>query len=348
MTVALPAPNASSAGSSEIQLDTLQTVTFSGNESILIPDGSLAVSDPLRFPVAPQSELSISIYLANGQQGNSITSHPGSRINIFYSFCDYTRAFNLTDPSTQSVAHWYFLSAVEAWTPPQSSAFNIVGDSITDGRGSTTDENNRWPDLLYARMAQDPATSDIAVINEAAGGNCILTDGPTTGCLGPNALGRLDRDVLAQSGVKYAMIFEGVNDIGTASTNATAQDEIYNRLIQAYEQMITRVHTFGIPFFGATITPFMAPNSTIQPYSQPAYDVTRQRVNAWIRTSGKFDAVFDFDAVVRDRANPQQIAPQYNSGDYLHMNPAGYQAIADSIDLGVFQQFANGVNGFTR
>jgi hypothetical protein len=131
MTVALPAPNASSAGVSEIQVDTLQTVTFSGNLSILIPDGAQAVSDPLNFPVAPQSELSISIYLANGQQGNSITSHPGSRINIFYSFGDWTRAENLTDPSTQTVAHWYFLSAVEAWSPTQFSAFSIVGDSIT-------------------------------------------------------------------------------------------------------------------------------------------------------------------------------------------------------------------------
>jgi lysophospholipase L1-like esterase len=195
-------------------------------------------------------------------------------------------------------------------------------------------------------MQQNPATSDIAVINEAAGGNCVLSD-PPNGCLGPNALGRFDRDVIAQSGVRYAMIFEGVNDICTANTSAPAQNMVYNRLIQAYEQMITRAHTFGIPFFGATITPFMAPNSTIQPYSHPEYDATRQRVNTWIRTSGKFDAVFDFDAVVRDPANPEQLNPLYNSGDYLHSNPAGYAAMAAAVPLDVFQRFANGVNGFT-
>jgi lysophospholipase L1-like esterase len=339
VTVALPFNN--SAGQSIIEAKTLQTVTFSGNNSIIIPDGSLAVSDPIHFPIEAQSELAVSIYLAGGQLGNSITSHPGSRTTSFYQFGNAVSAANLTDASVQSVAHWYFLSAVEVWSPPQAKGFVIVGDSITDGRGSTTNANNRWPDLVLARMQKDPSTRNIGVLNQAAGGNRVLADG-----LGPNALGRIDRDVLAQSGIKYSMIFEGVNDIGTAASDSASQDFVYNQLIQAYEQIITRIHTFGIPVFAATITPFSAPNSTIQAYSTPEREVTRQRVNKWIRTSGKFDAVLDFDKVVRSPANQSMLADQYNSGDYLHPNPAGYQAIADSFDLNLFNRFAGGVSSY--
>ena len=190
-------------------------------------------------------------------------------------------------------------------------------------------------------MQENPFTSNIAVLNQAAGGNRILYDG-----LGPNALGRIDRDVLAQSGIRYAMIFEGVNDIGTAATDAYSQQVVGDRLIQAFEQIITRIHAFGIPMFAATITPFGAPNSTIQPYANAQREATRQRVNAWIRESGKFDAVVDFDAIVRDPSNVTQLNPAYNSGDYLHPNVAGYTAIANAFPLEIFQEFAFGVNGF--
>lgn len=282
------------------------------------------------------------MYLAQGQQGNSITSHPGSRINIWMSSGNSVNAANITDPSTQSVAHWYFLSAVEAWVPSTMSAFAIVGDSITDGRGSDTDKNNRWPDLVRAKMLNDSFAKNIAVSNQAAGGNRILADG-----LGPNALGRIDRDVLAHAGVKYAMIFEGVNDIGTAATTQAAQDQVYDQLLLAFKQIITRVHAFGIPIFAATITPFSAPNSTIQPYSDPVREATRQKINTWIRQSGSFDAVMDFDAVLRNPSIPSQLDPAFNSGDYLHPNVAGYQAVAGSFPLNVFSKFSNGVSGFT-
>jgi lysophospholipase L1-like esterase len=174
-------------------------------------------------------------------------------------------------------------------------------------------------------------TSNIAVVNQAAGGNRILYDG-----LGPNALGRIDRDVLAQSGVRYAMIFEGVNDIGTADATPENQTFTGDRLIQAYEQIVTRVHTFGIPMFAATITPFGAPNNTIQPYSNALREETRQRVNKWIRTSGVFDDVIDFDAIVRDPKNHTTLNPIYNSGDFLHPNELGYQAIANAFPLNIF------------
>lgn len=189
-------------------------------------------------------------------------------------------------------------------------------------------------------MQKSALTSNIAVLNQAAGGNRILADG-----LGPNAIGRIDRDVLAHSGVKYAMIFEGVNDIGTADTSAATQQVVGDRVIQAFKQIAARVHALGIPIFAATITPFSG-NSTIQPYSNPQREVTRSRVNDWIRTSGVFDAVVDFDKILRDPKNPTQLNPAYDSGDYLHPSPAGYQAIADAFPLSLFTQFSLGVNGF--
>jgi lysophospholipase L1-like esterase len=199
----------------------------------------------------------------------------------------------------------------------------------------------RWPDLLLAKMQENPATSTIAVANQAAGGNRILADG-----LGPNALGRIDRDVLSQSGVKYAMIFEGVNDIGVASPDRANQTIIYERLVWAYDQIITRLHTHRIPVFGATITPFSG-NATLQPYSDPMREETRQQVNAWIRNSGRFDEVIDFDHILADPEQPSQLSPAYDSGDYLHPNPAGYEAIANAFPLGIFEQWASGVGGYT-
>jgi lysophospholipase L1-like esterase len=189
-------------------------------------------------------------------------------------------------------------------------------------------------------MQQNAATQSISVDNQAAGGNRILADGN-----GPNAIGRIDRDVLAQSGVKYAMIFEGVNDIGVAAATTAAQTLIGDQVIAAFQQIITRVHAAGIPIFASTITPFSAPaNVTIQPYSSPVREVTRQRVNTWIRTSGMFDAVIDFDKVVADPNTPSQLNPIFNSGDYLHPNGAGYTAMANAFPLDLFQTFQAGVS----
>jgi lysophospholipase L1-like esterase len=179
------------------------------------------------------------------------------------------------------------------------------------------------------------------VVNQAAGGNRVLYDG-----LGPNADSRIERDVIAQSGVKYAMIFEGVNDIGVAATDPVNQTITGDRLIQAFKQIITRVHTFGIPMFGATITPFGCPNSTLQPYSDPEREKTRLRVNDWIRESGWFDAVIDFDEIVRDPQNATQLAPYFDSGDCLHPSPAGYREMADKFPVHVFERFRNGVSGW--
>ena len=190
-------------------------------------------------------------------------------------------------------------------------------------------------------MQADPVTSNIGVFNQAGGGNRVLADG-----LGPSTVGRVDRDILAHSGVKYAMIFEGVNDIGDEPTDPQSQQIIGDRLIQAYEQIITRVYTAGIPIFGATITPFGCANASLQPYSDPERERTRLRVNDWILHSGKFDYALDFASVVQDPSNHTQLDPKLSSGDCLHPNVAGYQAIADYFPLHIFQDFAGGVPSY--
>ncbi|KAK7188896.1 hypothetical protein PSPO01_05005 [Paraphaeosphaeria sporulosa] len=342
VTIALPVNG--SAGVHQIVPSTLQKVTFSGKSSISIPNGALAVSDPLNFEIKPQSMLTVSIYLATGQTTNSITSHPGSRTTSFWQFGDAVSApaLDISNAATQSAAHWYFVSAVEAWVPPSTGTLAIIGDSITDGRGSTTDKNNRWPDLLLARLQKNSRTAKIGIANMAAGGNRVLADG-----LGPNALGRVERDVLSHPGVKYAMVFEGVNDIGTADVTPAAQNAVYEGLTQAYLQMVTRMHAFGIPVFAATITPFSAPaNFTGQPYSNAEREKTRQKVNKFIRESGTFDAVVDFDKMLADPKIPSQLADAYDSGDYLHPNPAGYQRIADLFPVEVFREWEGGADEF--
>ncbi|KAH7076215.1 SGNH hydrolase-type esterase domain-containing protein [Paraphoma chrysanthemicola] len=343
ISIALPANQ--TAGIHQIQPKTVQKVTFSGKDGIIIPNGALAVSDPINFPIKAQQIVTVTLYLADGQKTNSITSHPGSRTTSWWQFGNAVDAAQLavTDATTQSAAHWYFLSSIEAWVPPKQGSLLIVGDSITDGRGSTTNANNRWPDLLLRRLQGNAATKHISFGNLAAGGNRILADG-----LGPNAFGRIDRDVLAHPGVKYAMIFEGVNDIGGGATTKEAQDAIYERLTQAYQQMVTLIHAHGIPVFGATITPFSAPaNVTIQPYSNPERENTRQRINKFIRESGTFDAVADFDKFLADPKIPSQLNPAYDSGDYLHPSVAGYQYLADQFPVRIFAQWADGADEFS-
>jgi lysophospholipase L1-like esterase len=325
VSVALPAGG--QAGVSATQPGATRPVTFDGQAGIDIPVGSLAVSDPLDFPVAPQANLTVTVFLATGQASTDITSHPGSRTSSYLLAGNHVDDTDL--PGATSVAHWYFLSDVEVWTRATTQAVAIVGDSLTDGRGSTTNMNDRWPDDLITRLRSDPDTANVAVLNQAAGGNRVLHDG-----LGPNASGRLDRDVLSHNGIAWMIVFEGVNDIGTADATPAAQQQDTAQLITAYEQIITRAHEKGIRVYGATITPFGG-NSYDDP--QGVRESARQVVNRWIRTSHKFDAVLDFDRVVRDPQQPRQLLPVFDVGDHLHLNPAGYQALANSIPNQLFR-----------
>ncbi len=207
----------------------------------------------------------------------------------------------------------------------------MLGDSLSDGRGSTTNRNDRWPDQLRARLAAHPDTAGTAVVNQAAGGNRVLNDG-----LGPSAVSRLDRDVLAQSGVEWLLVFEGVNDIGTADATEAAQQQVAADLVTAYDQMIRQAHAHGIRVYGATLLPFGGNTGYDDPDGHR--EAARQTVNRWIRTSGRFDAVLDFDRAVRDPEHPERLTAALDGGDHLHLNPAGYGVLAAAVPDRLFEQ----------
>ena len=215
--------------------------------------------------------------------------------------------------------------------PARPGAVVILGDSITDGRGSTTNGNDRWPDVLARRLQASPETDTVGVLNAGIGGNRLLRDG-----LGPHALARLDRDVLAQAGVRWLILLEGINDIGTAAgarakgePAATADD-----IIGAYAQIIERARARGIRVYGATIMPFEG--FSYAGYFTPESEADRHKVNAWIRTSGRFDAVIDFDALTRDPERPARLSAAVDGGDHLHPSAAGYRIMGEAVDLALF------------
>jgi lysophospholipase L1-like esterase len=210
------------------------------------------------------------------------------------------------------------------WADHPQGVLAILGDSITDGRGSTTDRNRRWPDDLARRLQADSRTARIGVLNQGIGGNRLLHDG-----LGPSALARLDRDVLAQSGVGWLIVLEGVNDIGTSPPDDQAA--IVREVIGAYEQIVRRAHDHHLRIYGATITPFGKSF-----YSSPARETARQAINHWIRTSGQFDAVIDFASAVRDSADPTCLEVSLDCGDHLHLSDKGYEVMAEAVDLDLF------------
>ncbi|MEU9092914.1 SGNH/GDSL hydrolase family protein [Streptomyces sp. NPDC087901] len=326
VSVALPLDGRTGTGA--IREGTARPVTFGGSASVTVPVGSQAVSDPLDFPLPPGSTLTATVYLATGQASTAITSHPGSRTTSYLRSGDHVQDPDL--PGAATTDHWYFLSGVEAWSSGTTSATAVLGDSLTDGRGSTTNGNDRWPDVLQRRLAAGGGAVRTSVVNQAAGGNRLLNDG-----LGPNALARLDRDVLSQSGVDRLIVFEGVNDIGTASATPAAQKQAADDVIAAYDQIITRAHALGIRVYGATLTPFGGNTGYDDPdgYREGA----RQTVNTWIRTSGRFDGVIDFDRTVRDPENPRALRASVDVGDHLHLNPAGYRALAEAVPSRLFR-----------
>jgi lysophospholipase L1-like esterase len=315
--VSVAQPLLGRAGVAAIEPGSSRPVTFAGRASVTVAMGAQVVSDPVDLDLAERSNLTVTAYLCTGQDSPAITSHPGSRTTSYLLAGDHHDDADL--PGATAVDHWYLLSGVEVRAP--GTATVIVGDSLTDGRGSTTNGNDRWPDQLAARFPVTPA-----ILNQAAGGNRVLQDG-----LGPSVLARLDRDVLALGRTDRLIVFEGVNDIGTAAATAEAQQQVGDDLLAAYEQIVVRSHACGLRVFGATITPFGG---------NAGYDDagglregTRQRVNDRIRHGRLFDAVIDFDAAVRDPADPRRLWPAYDTGDHLHLTPDGYRALAQAVPL---------------
>ncbi len=327
VTVALPLGGRAGVGA--IEPGSSRPVTFSGSGSTTVPVGAQVVSDPLDFTLRPGTNLTVTAYLAEGQASLALTSHPGSRTTSYLVHGDHTEDADL--PGATPTNHWYLLSDVEVLSRPATTAVAVLGDSLTDGRGSTTNGNDRWPDQLFDRLQQRPGTRHIAVVNQAAGGNRVLNDG-----LGPNALARLDRDILAHSAVEQLIVFEGVNDLGTAAATPDAQQRVTADLVAAYEQIIVRAHAQGIRVYGATLLPFGGNT----PYDDAAghREAARQAVNTWIRTSGRFDAVLDFDRAVRDPDDPSRLLPGLHDGDWLHLNPEGYRILAEAVPAGLLRR----------
>ena len=311
-----------SAGNGDINTATDKSLAFHGAPSVNIPPGEAILSDPLDYDLPALTNLAISIYFGT-ISATTINGHPGSRTTSFIIPSNVVAAASM--PGASKTAHWYIITGVDVLADANSKGVVTLGDSITDGRGSTTDGNDRWPDNLGRRLATNAPTAGVAVVNMGIGGNAIF------GGLGPAAVNRFDRDVLNQSGVRWVIVFEGVNDIGGAS--ASGSPALATNLIASYTQFANKAHARGMKAYGATITPFGG-NS----YYTTAHEAARQTVNTWFRTNTVYDALIDFDQVTRNPATLTNLLSTYDSGDHLHLNPTGYQAMANAIDLTLFTQ----------
>ena len=305
-----------------------KALAFSGKEDVVIPPGAEYLSDPIDYPAAALSDLAVSMHfdLPPAEQ----TGHPGSRATSYLVHGDAVSSADL--PGARRFDHWYQLSAVDVAGPPDAAAIAVLGDSITDGHGATTNRNDRWTDVLAKRLQSNPATRNIGVLNQGIGGNHLLSDG-----LGPNVLARFDRDVLAQTAVRWVIVLEGVNDLGgltRLSDPPRADHEAFvRRVLASYEQIIARAHAAHLQVIGATITPY-----TDSGYYHPpaSAEGDRQAVNQWIRSAGHFDAVIDFDKAIADPQHPDHLNPAYDSGDHLHPGAAGYRVMGELVSLSLF------------
>ncbi len=303
-------------------------LTFAGSPAVTVPPGAEMVSDPLEIPVEPLSDVAVTFHLDAAPVRE--TGHPGSRATTYLVHGDKVSAATLDGAKT--VDHWYQLSGIDVESGPGAAAVVVLGDSITDGHGATTNGNDRWTDVLARRLQGLSETRNVGVSNQGIGGNHLLTDG-----LGPNALARLDRDVLAPAAARWVIVFEGVNDLGGLARDgevpAADHAAMVARIEAAYQQIAARAHAHGLRVYGATITPYVGSNFY---HPGPLSEADRQAVNAWIRAAGHFDAVIDFDAVVRDPLKPDQLLPALDCGDHLHPSPAGYKAMGEAVPLSLF------------
>jgi lysophospholipase L1-like esterase len=304
------------------------TLTFAGKPDVTIPPGAEYVSDAVEMPVAPLSDVAVTFHLDAPPVQE--TGHPGSRSTSYYVHGDLVSAADLTD--AKKVDRWYHITEIDVRTQAKAAVVVALGDSITDGHGATTNGNDRWTDVLAARLQAQPKTRNVGVSNQGIGGNHLLTDG-----LGPNVLSRFDRDVLAPAGARWVIVFEGVNDLGglarTGEVPAEQHAALVERVIAAYGQIIERAHESGLRVYGVTITPY-----TGSDYYHPGTlsEADRQAVNQWIRAEGHFDSVIDFDAAMRDPEHPDRLLPAYDCGDHLHPSPAGYRAMGEAVSLSLF------------
>jgi lysophospholipase L1-like esterase len=305
-----------------------RAVTFGGRGSVTIPAGAPLLSDPIAVAVEPLSNMVVSLYLPDAVQSSTFHSL-GVQTTYVSSPGNFTAA--VTPPIAATTTSWFFLSGLSVLTDKRGAAVVTVGDSITDGFASTVDTNRRWPNLLAARLQARADLRHVAVVDHGISGNRTLHD-----FIGPNALARFDRDLSGSPGARWVILLEGINNIGLPGAFGLANEQVSaDDIIAGHRQLIARAKERGLRIYGATLTPFEG--TTFPGYFTAAGEVKRQAVNAWIRQSGEFDAVIDFDKAIRDPASPGRMLAAYDSGDHLHPNDAGYQAMANAIDLRLFR-----------
>ncbi len=340
-------------GGSSIVAGSDRPLTFSGNPAITIPPGAPVLSDPVDLDVPALSDLAVSLYLPGSVQATTIH---GSAFQTNYVSLPGNFTGAATFPTDRTTTSWPFLTEVDVHAPG-ASAIVALGDSITDGANTAIDTNHRWPDLLALRLqtSREPpgasaATAGlvewgtrIGVVNRSIGGNRLLRDPGEQPLFGRAALARFDRDVIATAGVRYVVVLIGINDIGHPGTGTIPASEAPtpDQLIAGYRQLIARAHAKGLAIYGATLTPF---EGTVFPgYYTPEKEQIRQAVNNWIRSGDAFDGVIDFDRAVRDPSHPTRMLPAYDSGDHLHPNDLGMQAMANAIPLQLFRSLGSSV-----
>lgn len=321
---------ATCADGAQIVTGSDHAVTFSSRSNFQIPANAPFLSDPIDLSVKPASNLCISIFVPKKTTAAGI--HYDSRQKTYLASGDSTSAENLSNAST--ITSWFFLAGVDVAAPESAGAIVAFGDSITDGALSTVDANRRWPNIVADRLLA--AHRELGVVDAGIGGNRILHDAYGRVAFGVNALARFERDVLGVPGVKYVIVLEGINDLGHAGSSAPESEAVTaDDLIAGMKQMIDRAHEHGVKIIGGTLTPFEV--ARIKGYYTPEKEKERERLNDWIRTSGAFDGVVDFEKAVRDPAQPTHMLAEDDSGDHLHPNDAGYKAMGEAVNLALFK-----------
>ena len=317
---------------STIEPNSGKPLTFSGQASITVPPGAPAISDPVDLEVDPLSEVSVSLYFP--ESAPVTTMHWDGHQTAYLAAGNKVAEEDLKADATQTQRA--FLTGIMVEAPDDARAIVLFGDSITDGDGSTIDGNDRWPDTLAERLAE-AGGPPVAVLNQGISGAKVLSDR-----MGVNALARFDRDVLNQPHADTVVLMMGINDIGWPGSGLALHDPepTADQIIAGYRQLIARAHADGMRIIGATLTPFgdSFAGTPFEGYYTPEKEVIRLAVNEFIRSSKEFDGVIDFDKVVVDPAKPGYIKAEFDKGDHLHPNAAGYDAMAASIDLGLLAQ----------
>lgn len=317
---------AASNAEGSIFVNTSKALTFNGNSEAVIPAGGTITSDPVAFDLDPRMRLAITTSF--GETAPDVTGHPGSRTTSY--LLEGSKLSPAADFSNAvTTDHWYLINKIEVEAPESAAAIAILGNSITDGRGSGTNKQNRWPDILAQRLLEEPRTQNIGVLNMGIGGNAVLRGG-----LGPTGLDRFERDILDHDEVRWVIIMEGVNDLG-ATKDSLAAFQVAGELIAAYDKMIKKARARDMKVYGGTITPIKGSF-----YYESFREKARAKLNDWIRNSGKFDAVIDFDRVLRDPDDQLMLLPEAHTGDHLHPNELGYEMMGKSIDLSLFSSEA--------